>query len=226
MRSRWVVGATAALALLASLLLAARPLIADSSGEEIKVIGPWIYGSTGARFTIIEYADLECPYCKDYFPELKAWVDAHSEVNLQWHHLPLPMHEPIASQEARWAECAGMVGGNSAFWLAVECIYQQTRSNGLGLSGKLAPQGLEAQQKAIEGCALQSADAKKSVSQQAVQAATDGINATPTLVVVDRTSGRSLKLQGAPDGNVLLSALDWLMGQPKMTHEASRATEP
>ncbi|RMV90364.1 DSBA oxidoreductase, partial [Pseudomonas amygdali pv. tabaci] len=70
--------------------------------------GGWVYGSRDARFTIVEYADLECPYCKDYFPQLKAWVDQHPDVNLQWHHLPLPMHEPAASYEARWAECAGI----------------------------------------------------------------------------------------------------------------------
>ncbi|MDU8475563.1 thioredoxin domain-containing protein, partial [Pseudomonas syringae pv. actinidiae] len=46
--------------------------------------GGWVYGSREARFTIVEYADLECPYCKDYFPHLKAWVDQHPDVNLQW----------------------------------------------------------------------------------------------------------------------------------------------
>ncbi len=31
---------------------------------------PWRYGRLDARFTLIEYADLECPYCQAYFPEL------------------------------------------------------------------------------------------------------------------------------------------------------------
>ncbi|WP_059342710.1 thioredoxin domain-containing protein, partial [Pseudomonas syringae group genomosp. 3] len=106
----------------------------------------WVYGSREARFTIVEYADLECPYCKDYFPHLKAWVDQHPDVNLQWHHLPLPMHEPAASYEARWAECAGIERGNDAFWLAVELIYQRTRSNGAGAAGNPQIPGLEDRQ--------------------------------------------------------------------------------
>ncbi|MBN0509541.1 thioredoxin domain-containing protein, partial [Pseudomonas aeruginosa] len=48
---------------------------------------PWLYGRADARFTVVGYADLECPYCRAYFPALKRWIDAHPEVNWQWHHL-------------------------------------------------------------------------------------------------------------------------------------------
>src|SRR5258708_25444356 len=94
---------------------------------------PWIYGAQGARFTLIEYADLECPYCQAYFPILRRWIDAHPEVNWQWHHLPLSMHEPATTQEARVAECAGETGGPAAFWQAVASVYQHTPRDGPGL---------------------------------------------------------------------------------------------
>ncbi|MBP1144483.1 Thioredoxin [Pseudomonas congelans] len=176
--------------------------------------GGWVYGSRGARFTIVEYADLECPYCKDYFPHLKAWVDQHPDVNLQWHHLPLTMHEPAASYEARWAECAGIEGGNDAFWLAVELIYQRTRSNGAGTAGNPQIPGLEDRQHFIDNCAARNLSVQQAVISQAHKASQGGITATPTLVIKDKQSGRSIKLQGAPDGNVLLSAIDWLAAGP------------
>ena len=72
---------------------------------------PWRYGNVDARFTLIEYADLECPYCRAYFPVLMRWIDANPDVNWQWHHLPLAMHEPAALNQARLAECAGETGG-------------------------------------------------------------------------------------------------------------------
>src|SRR3546814_12901129 len=72
----------------------------------------WLYGRADARFTVVGYADLECPYCRAYFPALKRWIDAHPEVNWQWHHLPLSMHEPAATAEARLAACAGETGGD------------------------------------------------------------------------------------------------------------------
>ncbi|WP_439869984.1 DsbA family protein [Pseudomonas syringae] len=172
--------------------------------------GGWVYGSREARFTIVEYADLECPYCKDYFPQIKAWVDQHPDVNLQWHHLPLPMHEPTASYEARWAECAGIERGNDAFWLAVELIYQRTRSNGAGAAGNPQIPGLEDRQHFIDNCAASNSSVQQAVVSQAHKASQDGITATPTLVIKDKQSGRSITLQGAPDGDVLLSAMDWL----------------
>ncbi|KPW16596.1 Uncharacterized protein ALO83_02184, partial [Pseudomonas cannabina pv. alisalensis] len=51
---------------------------------------------------------------------------------------------------------------------------------------------------------------RQAVVSQAHKASQDGITATPTLVIKDKHSGRSIKLQGAPNGDVLLSAIDWL----------------
>lgn len=33
--------------------------------------GPWVLGPADARWTVTEFADLECPYCKIYTPALK-----------------------------------------------------------------------------------------------------------------------------------------------------------
>ncbi|MBW6319555.1 DsbA family protein, partial [Pseudomonas aeruginosa] len=55
-----------------------------------------LYGDAKARWTINEYADLECPFCKVYTPRLKRWVDSHPDVNLVWRHLPLQMHGEAA----------------------------------------------------------------------------------------------------------------------------------
>ena len=57
---------------------------------------PWRYGRDDARFTVVEYADLECPFCRAYFAVLKQLDRRAPEVNWQWHHLPLTMHEPAA----------------------------------------------------------------------------------------------------------------------------------
>lgn len=84
---------------------------------------PWIYGDSTARFTLVVYADFECPYCQAYIPQLMRWVKTNPEVALQWHHLPLAAHEPVASREALLAECFGEAGGAPMFWEAVEWIY-------------------------------------------------------------------------------------------------------
>lgn len=56
--------------------------LAAAGSEVPKPAGPpWLYGRADARFTVVGYADLECPYCRAYFPALKRWIDAHPEVN-------------------------------------------------------------------------------------------------------------------------------------------------
>lgn len=124
--------------------------LAAAGSEEPKPAGPpWLYGRADARFTVVGYADLECPYCRAYFPALKRWVDAHPEVNWQWHHLPLSMHEPAATAGARLAECAGETGGHATFWQAVAWLYSNTRGDGHGL-----PEGLRYPDltPAMQGC--------------------------------------------------------------------------
>jgi hypothetical protein len=110
---------------------------------------PWQMGNAEGRFTLTLYADLECPFCREYFPQLKRWVGNNTDVALQWHHQPLAAHEPAASAEARLVECAAEAGGHAAFWQAVEWVYAHTRSDGQGL-----PDGLRYPEStpAVEQC--------------------------------------------------------------------------
>src|SRR3546814_4390192 len=83
-------------------------LSADDGAAMSQASGPpWHYGSTLARYTLILYADLECPYCKAYVPALMAWIERHPDIRLHWPHLPLSIHEPAPSQLAVLAESAG-----------------------------------------------------------------------------------------------------------------------
>lgn len=184
---------------------------------------PWVYGKTDARFTIVEYADLECPYCRAYFPVLKQWIDAHPEVNWQWHQLPLSMHEPAAMQDARLAECAGEAGGMPAFWQTVAWIYQHTGGNGQGLPIGAHPPDITPRVKAC----LDSSRPDAVIQAQAQAAAREGIDATPTLQLLDHQNGRTLTLRGTAEGDALLSALDWLAGMPKAsTPPAHTSAQP
>jgi protein-disulfide isomerase len=172
---------------------------------------PWIYGTESARFTLVEYADLECPYCQEYFPILRRWIDAHPEVNWQWHHLPLSVHEPATSREARIAECAGETGGRAAFWQAVAWIYQHTRSDGQGL-----PTDVQYPHKstALQTC-LDSRRPDALIRTEAEEAARDNIVVTPTLRLLDHQTSKTLVLHGPVEGDALLSAIDLLAARGK-----------
>lgn len=166
---------------------------------------PWIYGAPAARFTVVEFADLECAYCRMYFPTLKAWIDAHPDVNWEWHHLPLAEHEPAASEAARLCECAGEAGGAPLFWWTVEWLYQHPDEHARGLDELYQP----ATTKAIRKC-LQSARPGTVVRNQQEEAAQQTISATPTLRLLDRRDGRTVTVTGVVATDVLSSAIDSL----------------
>ena len=158
---------------------------------------PWQMGNPEGRFTMMLYADLECPFCREYFPQLKRWVSRNADVALQWHHQPLAAHEPAASAEA---------GGHAAFWQAVEWVYAHTRSDGQGL-----PDGLRYPEStpAVEQC-MASERPDATIRAQAAEATKSGVTATPSLRLLDRQTGQAILLQGPIEGDALLSAMDML----------------
>ncbi|HBO2988680.1 TPA: DsbA family protein [Pseudomonas aeruginosa] len=168
-----------------------------------------LYGDAKARWTINEYADLECPFCKVYTPQLKRWVDSHTDVNLVWRHLPLQMHGEAARHQARLVECAGIQGGAKAFWSAIDAIFAQSAGNGGGLpGGTLDFPDLD--QARLEKCAKDNELFDSDIKLDIDIARSKGITATPTLVIQDNQTGRSVKLEGMADETTLLSAIDWL----------------
>ncbi|EDV5273618.1 thioredoxin domain-containing protein [Salmonella enterica subsp. enterica serovar Mbandaka] len=211
-RRRWPWALAAALIALLLVWLVYRPP-GESSPQPpapvstAQVAGPpWQMGDPEGRFTLTLYADLECPFCREYFPQLKRWIGNNADVALQWHHQPLAAHEPAASAEARLAECAAEAGGHAAFWHAVEWVYTHTRSDGQGL-----PDGLRYPESTptVEQC-MASDRVDAVIRAQAAEATKSGVTATPSLRLHDRQTGQAILLQGPIEGDALLSAMDML----------------
>lgn len=211
-RTRWLWGLAAALVALLLIWLSSR-LPGESTPRSpvpvntAQVVGPpWQLGNPEGRFTLTLYADLECPFCRSYFPLLKRWVGDNADVALQWHHMPLAAHEPAASAEARLTECAAEVGGHVAFWQAIEWVYAHTRSDGQGLPDGLRYPDLTP---AMEQC-LASERPEAAIRAQAAEATKSGVTATPSVRLHDRQTGQAILLQGPIEGDSLLSAMDML----------------
>jgi protein-disulfide isomerase len=166
---------------------------------------------------LVEYADLECPYCRAYFPVLRQWIDAHPEVNWQWHHLPLSIHDPAATRAAMLAECAGEIGGNRTFWDALAFLYQHTEEVGAGLPAFPTP----VLSKAIQDC-VRAGRVQSRVKAAADAAVREGITVTPTLQLLDRDTHKTLTLWGPMPGDALLSGID-LLSSDRQTDPSSAA---
>ncbi|EOZ3447786.1 TPA: thioredoxin domain-containing protein [Pseudomonas aeruginosa] len=227
-RPRWPWALAAALVLLLLIWLVSRSL-GESPPQSPALVSmtqpsgpPWQMGNPEGRFTLTLYADLECPFCREYFPQIKQWIGINTDVALQWHHLPLAEHEPAASAEARLAECVAETGGHAAFWQAIEWVYAHTRSDGQGL-----PDGLRYPEStpAIEQC-MTSERPGAAIRAQAAEATNSGVTATPSLRLHDRQTGQAILLQGPIEGDALLSAMDMLAAEDTASDSAIAPVTP
>lgn len=76
-----------------------------------------VLGDKNAKVTIVEFSDLQCPFCKSFvdetFPELKEKYIDTGKVKLTFRHYPLNSIHPNAQKAGEASECANEQG---KFW--------------------------------------------------------------------------------------------------------------
>jgi protein-disulfide isomerase len=95
-----------------------------------------LQGSPNADITLVEYSDLECPFCKQFQTTVdQLMADYASSGTLAWVYRQFPLYRnpillhPRAEKEAEASECAASIGGNAKFWQYIENVFQTTTSN-------------------------------------------------------------------------------------------------
>lgn len=155
-----------------------------------------VRGNPNAEVTIIEYADTECPFCKQFHETMKRVVDTNQNVAWVYRHFPLDQLHAKARSEAVALECANEVGGNDAFWKYADRLYEVTPSND-GLEATELPKiaayvGLDTQ--AFASC-QQSGRYDAHIEAEAQNAIATGGQGTPWSVVVTK-DGKKYPLSG------------------------------
>lgn len=169
----------------------------------------YIKGELKAQFTLIEYSDFECPYCKSFHKNALAFMSNHNEVNWVYRHFPLSFHNPGAQKQAEAAECVGAQKGREAFWRYTDALFERTRSGGNGfpvtkLAGLAEEQGVDV--KAFETC-LSSGQMQKRVETQHQSGLAAGVTGTPGSFLVNNRTGQMVPLNGALPVSALEEAL-------------------
>lgn len=92
--------------------------LAPPVSERDHVLGP-----PGARVTLLEYGDFECPHCGALHPMIQAARQAFGgSLRFVFRHFPLRSSHPHALAAARAAEAAGEQG---RFWEMHDRLYQR-----------------------------------------------------------------------------------------------------
>lgn len=188
---------------------AQQKLAAYKAADTVPPEGRKVYGSLNARFTLVEFSDIECPYCKRFHNTPKKIVDGSGgQVNWEWKHLPLAFHNPGAEIGAHATECVAEQKGNLGFWAFLEDLFAATRGNGQGAPNlvELAT-GIGVDADKFTEC-MQSGRYQAKINADLQEAQNRGINGTPATFIVDNQTGKAQLVSGAQPEAALLSVIE------------------
>ena len=174
-----------------------------------------VIGRDDAPVTIIEFTDLQCPYCARYasqtFPRLKREYVDTGKLRYTSRDLPLPFHS-FALPAAVASRCAGEQG---RFWEYREALFASQSLLGTEPYGRIAGQlGLDVER--LEACR---SDGKQESNVRAdlAMAAQHGIRSTPTFVIGRVVDGefQGEVVSGAQPYEFFKAKLDALLAEPR-----------
>jgi len=172
-----------------------------------------VRGSANAKLAIVEYSDLECPFCKQFHPTMKQVLDTYKgDVQWVYRHYPLSFHAN-AQKESEASECAWDQGGNDAFWKYVDAIYERTTANGTGFAlDKLAPLAAELglNEGKFKEC-LDTGKFTKKVTDEMAGGTTAGVTGTPGSIVLNIKTGETQMIPGAVPFDQVKTIIDGML---------------
>jgi len=157
-----------------------------------------ILGNPNAPIKIVEYSDLECPFCKSFHQTMQQLVASYpDQITWVYRHFPLDQLHSQARKEAEATECVYELGGNEKFWTYTNKIFEITPSNnGLDLAQlPVIAKEIGLDQIAFEAC-LKSGRQAKRVETDYQDAVRIGGRGTPFPVVIGPNNTR-FALEGA-----------------------------
>lgn len=158
-----------------------------------------VRGDRNARIALVEYSDLECPFCKVFHPTAKQALDEYGD-QLMWvfRHFPLEQLHSKATAEAAASECAAKQGGDDKFWAYIDRVYEVTQGNDSldpaqlpAIAGYL---GLDVDK--FKACQT-SGETTDIVTKHYQSGLSAGINGTPGNILLDTQSGATFEIPGA-----------------------------
>lgn len=93
------------------------------AGEKIVISDTDHYlGPKRAEVVIVEYSDIDCPFCKRAKPTIDEILKEHPEYGYVYRHAPIVQIHPFAAYKAEATECIYASDGPEGFWKFLEVI--------------------------------------------------------------------------------------------------------
>ncbi len=159
---------------------------------------------------MVEYTDLECPFCKEFHATMQQVMDKYGATGqVMWilRNFPLAQLHPNAPKLAEAAECVSELGGNDAYWKFVNTVFTLAPAGTFFDMTKLASTAATVgiPQDTFNACLASGKEAVK-VTQQYQDALAAGGTGTPYSIIVTK-SGQKIPISGAQSFDTIDSTI-------------------
>ena len=155
-----------------------------------------VRGPDEATVTLLEYGDLECPYCGQAEPVIRELLSDFGELRYVWRHLPLNDVHPHAQLAAEAAEAAAAQG---RFWDMHDLLLSQQDNLGVkAIMGAAESLGLDMDAFREH---LRKRKGRRRIAEDVESADLSGVSGTPTFFI------NGQRHQGAYDIDTLSKAV-------------------
>lgn len=150
--------------------------------------GPY-RGSTSKEFEIVEFADFQCPHCKEAQPNIDKLLTDFPKARIVFQYDPIASIHPQATRAAEFGVCVNKMGGSTAFFQFAAAVFDGqdglSTPDGatLTLNSAVTKAGLDPAK--VDACAS-TPDAKTTVENSVKLASSVGVNEVPMLMVNGR----------------------------------------
>lgn len=108
-------------------ILEDNPEIAQASVDttiSTDISNDYLRGNEDARIVVIEFSDIECPFCARFHDTMKQVLAEYpDDVAWVYRHFPLDQIHPNARRAAAAVECIGEEQGADAYWTALDAMF-------------------------------------------------------------------------------------------------------
>jgi protein-disulfide isomerase len=143
-----------------------------------------VLGPDNAKVTIIEFSDIQCPFCQRFHPTVERIIEEYGDdVRWVYKHFPLDSIHPNARSAAEASECLADLQGDEAFFAYLNLLFgkQQNLNRATYIADAVA---LGANQSKFEKC-LDDGTFKAKVEADYQEGIKGGVRGTPGSYIND-----------------------------------------
>ncbi len=163
-----------------------------------------------AKVAVVEFSDLECPYCKQLHPIMQRMMEVYGQdVAWVYRHFPLESIHPNARPAAHASECVAELAGNDGFWKFIDGIFSFENGSPFeanNLATIVSNSGADISK--FNTC-QQDGKFNSVIDAYIDDAYGAGAQGTPDLTVVDLKTGEAVHIGADP--NALASTLEQML---------------